>query len=70
MDTTTNTSTARKMDLEALKVYVGGAAVVYTLALTYCYFTDHFMEMAIVGGVMGGLALLIGSIYRSLTAAK
>lgn len=54
------------MDTQALKVYIGCASVVYGLALTYCYLTDHIMEMGIVGGVMVGLTLFVINIYRTL----
>ena len=65
METADTTSTARQMDKQALKVFVGSAAGVYVAALAYCYLTGHLMEMGIVGGVMLGLGILLTNIITS-----
>lgn len=62
---TNHSEVVRKMNRQALLVYGSLAAVVYLCAFTYCYFTDHFFEMAIVSAVMLGLAILIINAYSS-----
>lgn len=65
MKTQNNTPSVHEMNKQALKVYAGLAAIVYGLALTYCFLTDHFMEMGIVGGVMIVLGTIITRVYIS-----
>ena len=66
MNTQNDTSNMHEMDRQALKAYAGFAAFVYGSALIYCYITNHLMEMGIVTGVILGLGILIGNIYKSL----
>ena len=58
-------SIGREMDKQGLKVYMACAAVVYGLALYYCYSTQHFLEMGIVGAVMAVLIFFVINISRS-----
>lgn len=62
---TSRAEIVRRMNKQAILVYSSLAAVVYICALAYCYFTDHFFEMGIVGSVMLGLGFLIANIYSS-----
>jgi hypothetical protein len=65
---TNHSEVVRKMDKQALLVYSSLAGVVYSCALAYCYFTNHFFEMGIVGAVMLGLGILIVNVYLSINA--
>ena len=66
MKTQKNFSVSVSNSRSALKTYAMGAAVVYTCALAYCIYTQHYFETAIVGGVMAVLTTLIISSYGSL----
>ena len=65
MKKTSNNSVGKEMDKQALKVYGVCAAVVYGLALAYCYYTGHLFEMGIVGAVMAVLIFFVINISRS-----
>lgn len=58
-------SLARQMDKQALRVYALLAAVIYILALIYCFSTGHLFEAGLIGLVMVGLGGLIGWIYKN-----
>ena len=68
MKTHNQSETAREMDKQGLRVYVLCAAIVYILAIGYCYYTSHFFEMELVGGVTIGLGIFVSWIYSSLSA--
>lgn len=65
MKNTNHSELVCTMDKQALRVYGTLSLIVYLSALGYCYFTNHFMEMGIIGAVMLGLAILIFSLYFS-----
>ena len=66
MNTNNHSEIVRKMNKQALLVYGLMSAVVYSCALAYCYFTNHFLETGIVGTVMLGLGILIVNFYLSI----
>ena len=55
----------QKIEKQALTTFTIGAACVFSAALTYCYFTRHFMELGITMGAVLFLAILIINTYRS-----
>lgn len=55
---------SRNMDKQGMRVFIIGTAIVYTLSLSYCYASGHLFETAMVGAVMIGLGIFIGSIYK------
>ena len=65
MENTNQLEIARKMDKQGMRIFSLLALFVYLSALTYCYFTTHFFEMGVVGGVMILLAILIFRMYYS-----
>ena len=67
METNNHIQTVRLMDKRALRVYGSLSAIVYSMALAYCYFTNRMFETALVGGVMLGLTIMIGRVYISLS---
>jgi hypothetical protein len=66
MKTNDQKEMARKMDKQGTRVYVGFSAVVYLLAIAYCYFTNHIFETGLLGVVMLGLGILIVKMYKSM----
>ncbi|TAL63290.1 MAG: hypothetical protein EPN85_00540 [Bacteroidetes bacterium] len=64
METNNQNSLARQMDRQGLRVYAGLSAVVYLLALIYCFSTGHLFEAGLVGAIMLGLGGLIGWMYN------
>lgn len=65
METDHQKNLAKQMDKQGLRVYALLALVVYILALVYCYKTDHFFEVGLLGVVMLVLGSLIGWIYKN-----
>ena len=56
---------SRKMDKQGMRAFAAVTALVYTMSLVYCYMTNHLFEAGLVGVVMIGLGILIGSMYKS-----
>ena len=65
MEQNLHSETARQMDKQGLRVFVPCAAMVYLLAMAYCYYTGHFFETGLVGAVMLGLGIFIANIFKS-----
>ena len=55
----------QKIEKQALTTFTIGSAVVFAVALYYCYFTHRFMEMGIVSGAVIFLSLLVINTYKS-----
>lgn len=66
MKTQNQTISQAQLSKQALRTYGALAFIVYSFALAYCYFTDHFFEMGLVGAVMLGLGILILNVYLSI----
>lgn len=66
METQNQTISQVQLIKQALLVYGSLSAVVYSCALTYCYFTNHLFEMGIVGAVILGLGILVVNVYLSM----
>lgn len=65
METNSRKELARKMDKQGMRVFIAGTAVVYSLALYYCYASNRILEAGLIGAVMLGLSVLIGWLYKS-----
>ena len=68
MKTQNQSEIVQNMDKRALRMFGGLSLIVYSIALAYCYKTDHLFEAGVVGTVMLGLAILIGSMSASAGA--
>lgn len=65
METKDHKEMARQMDKQGMRVFIAGTGAVYALSLYYCYMSGHLFEAGLVGVVMIGLGIFIGSIYKS-----
>lgn len=68
MKTQNQSEMTQNMNKQALLTYGVMAFIIYSLALAYCYYTNHLFEAGVLGAVMLGLGILIGSIYSSIVS--
>jgi hypothetical protein len=66
MKTQNQPGIVQNMDKQALRTFGVLAFVIYSLALAYCYFTNHFLAVGIMAAVMLGLGILVVNIYSSI----
>ena len=53
------------MTKNAMRTFLTGSAIIFSVALYYCYNTEHFFALKLLAGAVIGLATLITVIYKS-----